>query len=140
MPDEMAVTKPFVCEKNKAGGIGDAARQQPDHRLRRNDDNEGTKRNQNEPSHSEVENDGELFQTDASPQLDRHSDNRQEPNKRENGPAKRAAHWSQHKRRIGARDEEEDRRVIDDLKDTFQPGLRPGVIKSRAEIEEPHRG
>src|SRR2546423_5005550 len=139
VPDEMTVADASVVEKNQAGRVGDPAGEEPDHGLGGNDENELPKRDEDRPAHSEIQNHRDFFPADAGAQFNSDAGEREEPDHGKNCPAERAAHRPEGKWRIGARDQEKNRGVIDDLENALEAGLRAGGIKGGAEIEQTHR-
>ena len=139
VPGKMAIAKPLVREKNQTRGVGDAAGEEPDHSGRRNRQDELTEGEQDQPAHSEIQKKGQLFPANAGAQFERHADKSEEPDESEDCPTESTAHRTERERRIRSGDEQKDRGVIDDLERALEARLRPGVIKRRAEIEQPHR-
>ncbi len=76
---------------------------------------------------------------DAIERLERHADDGETPDDAEQGPAPRTAQRAEHERRVGARDQQEDRPVVELAQQRLRAPVRDRVVHRGRAVEQHHR-
>ena len=119
-----------------AGGVEQAADQQPQQGDARNRRQHRRHRDHHQPAHHQVDRRRQALEATGEEQLEHHAGQRQRPDRSEQSPAPRPTQADQGKRRVGAGNQQVDRAVVKHLEPRLGLGMRDGVIQRRSDVEQ----
>src|SRR6202795_2114636 len=112
MPDEVVVGQPFCRIEEDSESVGHAPTENPEQPRKLDMEPKKTNGEQRQPSHAKVGQDREPLMLQAAQYFERNAKDRQTPDHTKKRPTPNTAHGSKCKGRIGAGNQNVDRRMI----------------------------